>query len=92
MAACKISPNNLVVFFLGSHKGKCADEINQEIKEGKQDLGHNFTKEECMTACNSPFAYGCEYNYPDRMCTMHNSPLVDSGNGDESYICQLLQG
>ena len=79
-------------FVLGSHKGMCSNN-NQVVTEGNIYLGTK-SKEECMAECSRYAwdAYGCEYHYQDQQCTMHLSSLVDSGNGDEGYICQLLSG
>jgi len=75
-----------------SHKGMCSNN-NQVVTEGNIYLGTK-SKEECMAECSRYAwdAYGCEYHYQDQQCTMHLSSLVDSGNGDEGYICQLLSG
>ena len=88
-------PADVSALLLGLRKGWCVDGSKMDIDQDVRDLGINFTEEECIAECNRNsfgFSTGCEYYKPDQKCTLHNSPLVDSGSGNESYICQLLSG
>ena len=82
-------------FVLGSHKGMCSNN-HQVITHDKTYLGTK-SQEACMAECQALNEWeargGCEYHGQDQQCTIYNnSTLVDSGNGDEGYICQLLSG
>ena len=79
------------LFTVTRFPGYCLDSRGKDQNSGNKPLsGKYFKAEDCLKACNDPTGpdylelTGCEYNHPDRFCSIHTAE-VDSGGGNSEY-------